>query len=479
MSNSFESGRQRRNLTSGQIAYRKAAKEAPPWTRESRHDPEPGFVPDGTEAPTEPRREAPQKPRTITHKLDLTDPRIEARIEMNDEGNVIRLDDHGGNNSVPGLRIRIGPRSARWFFYRDILDHGERKITSHTLGRFPEMDTKAAREKAKEYAGNLVGGRVPVSRSGARKFGDEFNAYIAFLKEQAKDDDKVVTAWNDGKFAGHSRWSRNVLHIGNLILLPKWKEWTLNDMSDRRGDEVAQWYTRVLKDHGPTQANHAMRIMRAVYRRAAKADNSLSGDPTKLPTAAVKLRRENWQRNGKDKPGLAFEDFPRWLDAWRQLESPIHRWYHLVGLLTGARPGELCRTPRANLDLKSYTLTIGNSKSGADITIPLSPQIERALEKARAARPDGDLLFPTCEHAPHRDLSLPARGHAFRRIWKTVATDCGITNDQSALLLGHSLPGVSAGYMLRLVLTQGPLLRELQAKVSARICELLREDPTL
>jgi hypothetical protein len=33
--------------------------------------------------------------------------------------------------------------------------------------------------------------------------------------------------------------------------------------------------------------------------------------------------------------------------------------------------------------------------------------------------------------------------------------------------------------VLRLALTQGPRLREVQAKASARMCEVLRRDPTL
>jgi integrase len=465
---------------SRQAAYRRAAQKPAPWMIESRFDQTPGYVPSGAEGPATPQREPSVKPKTIVAKLDLTDPRVEARIEMNDAGNVIMLHDFGGKQSVPGLRLRIGPRTATWLFYRDVLDHGERKITSKTLGKFPEMDTATARNRASIVSGRLAGGKFEPSKSAARKFGDEFEKYIAYLKEQAEDKGKV--AYTEGKFAGHSRWSRNVLALGNLILLPKWKTWSLADMSDRRGDddEMGLWYRDTLKRHGATQTNHAMRIIRAVYRRAAKNDktNTLSGDPTKLPTAAVKLRRENWQRKGgKDKPGIAFDKFPAWLVAWRELEPPIHRWYHLLGLLTGARPGELLRSPRANVDLKSYTLVIGNAKSGHDITVTLSPQIERALEKARKAHPNSDLLFPDCSETD-RD-PLPARGMALRRTWKTIATDCGVTDDQSALLLGHAIPGVSAGYMLRQVLTQGPLLRELQAKISARIADLLGTDPTL
>ena len=75
----------------------------------------------------------------------------------------------------------------------------------------------------------------------------------------------------------------------------------------------------------------------------------------------------------------------------------LRRTYHLTALLTGARPGELARTPLDDVDAKAYTLTIGNSKAGNDIPIPLSPVIERALEMAATARPKrnkDNLIFP-------------------------------------------------------------------------------------
>lgn len=474
----------RRNLSPEQIAYRKAAARPAGWMVESRFD-RAGIDPRTVPLPSKPRVEAPQKRQTIHAKLDLSDPRIEARIEMNsDTPNVIWLHDHGGNNSVPGLRIRLARRSASWIFYRDKWDSRDskkpRKITSKVLGRFPEMDTAAARDAAGDFASKLRGGKVPVNRNGVAKFGPEFDRYVEYLKDQAAQDGKV--AYEPGtKWEGHSRWSRNVVSIGNTILKPKWQDWPLADISAHRAndDEVGLWYREVVKEHGPTQAAHAMRILRAVYLHAAKSDDTLSGDPTKLPTSAIVWRKERWQRKGTDKPGMSFEQFPEWLTAWKAHDAPeIMKLYLLALLYSGVRPGELARTPKANVDLKAYTLRVGNSKSGIDILVPLSPQLERIIAKANALYPHDELIFPTCTHAGHRSPPLGVRGHDFRRIWKTVATDCGISDEQTSLMLGHAIPGVSASYMLRQVLTQGPLLRGYQSKVGERVSELLGADPT-
>jgi integrase len=431
-----------------------------------------GFIPEipaewATLAPAASKAKA--KPgKTVTIKADLTDARIEARQEFSqaDGPRTMILHDFGGTQSVAGLRCRIGPRSATWIFYRDVLDHGERKITSKTLGHFglDKMTTADARNAARIIAGRLSGGSFEPSNTNARKFADAFASYLDYL--QAKADDA-------GKPA---RWRNNVEHLGNSIMLPKWGHWSLLDMSKRRED-VGEWHKGIVKSNGVTSANHCVRIIRAVYLRAAKRDDSLPGDPTKLPSAAVTMRREKWQKQStKDKPGLAFRDFPAWRAAWQAL-PPIRRAYHLTGLLTGARPGELARTPWSNLDCRHRALTIGNAKAGNDIPIPLSAAICRALKLARDNRPrrilkaHKVLIFPGCEQAARDDL--PARGNALRRTFKTLSFDCGVSDDLSAFLLGHLPEGMSAKYALRRMLLDGPALRKHQRTISRRIMSLL------
>jgi integrase len=328
------------------------------------------------------------------------------------------------------------------------------------------MTTAEARKAASVVAGRLSGGAFEPSRTKARKFRDAFLDYLDYLQAKSEDAGKPA------------RWRYNVKNLGDAILLPKWGDWPLLDMSKQRGDAVVDWYKHTLKDNGVTSANHAARIIRAVYIREAKRDDSLPGDPTKLPTAAITMRRERWQRQSdKDKPGLAFRDFTVWLKAWREL-PPIRRAYHLVGLLTGARPGELARTPWINLDMHSRTLTIGNSKTGGDLPIPLSSAICRALKIARDHADKSGLIFPECSQAGHRD-ALPARGHALRRTYKTVALDCGISDEMSAFLLGHVVPGMSMKYALRQMMLQGRTLRRHQRTISCRMVELLGADATL
>jgi hypothetical protein len=83
------------------------------------------------------------------------------------------------------------------------------------------------------------------------------------------------------------------------------------------------------------------------------------------------------------------------------------------------------------------------------------------------------LIFPGCEQAGHRE-ELPARGHALRRTYKTVATTrCKVPDDVSTFLLGHVPEGMSQKYLLRWALSSGPAIREAQHKISREIVRLL------
>lgn len=423
--------------------------------------------------------------KVVEHKANLSDTYVEAVGDFNDNEQAKVLIDfnfgkRGEKPSVPGLRARIGKHRVTWIYRHDdrrnkvpLNTRGKRRrITVKRLGFYPDMNVDAAREAAKIWAGKVAEGIPTPGKKEQTKFREAFTEYVAYLKSKAAEEGK------------EPRWAKNVQQLGNQLMLPEWGDWTLFEMAQDYGRKaMKQWHTRIKERNGPTSANHCARLVRAIYRQAAETDDSLSGDPSKVPTAACRITGEAWQREqkqGKPKPGLPFKQFPEWLAAWRKL-PPMRRAYHLTNLLTGARPGELAQTPWTNLDCRARTLTIGNSKIGTDIPIPLSAPIARALKLARdAQRASGEkseLIFPGAARG-NRD-PLPARGHAMRRTYKTVATDCGVSDELSAFLLGHIPPGLSQKYIVRKMLLEGPMMRRKQREISNRMLALLGSDPTL
>ena len=248
------------------------------------------------------------------------------------------------------------------------------------------------------------------------------------------------------------------------MILPKWGKWTLIEMS-RDPKAVAEWHRSVTKDHGQVSANHAARIVRAVYRRAScSAEPPL---PPRVPTSAVEFNKEHV--GGK---GLPSDKFKAWAKTWSEIGNPVHQAYHLANLLTGCRPGELARLRWQDVKPRERALVISAAKAGNDIRVPMSAAIARALKMARDAGVNSDLVFPDCSQKGRHD-KLPARGVELRRTYRTVATDCGVDEMLAHFLMGHAPAGISQRYVARMILSSGPAMREAQRKISKRITGLL------
>lgn len=384
-------------------------------------------------------------PVTKKTKRLLTDAHIEALSDFSVQGLI-------WDAKVAGLRLRVGPRRASWSYFQQHRLHGKRSTTCKTLGHWPSMNVSDARKAALMIAGNVAAGHIMPGRKSAKKFADAFADYLGHLSRKAESKGKP------------DRWRKNVEKLGKL-LLPMWEKWSLAEMSANPA-AVAQWHRQVTRDHGPVSANHAARVIRACYRRAAKLDLSLSKE--NIPTAAVEYNLETASQKG-----LPLKDFPKWRAAWEKIEFSIRRAYHLTGLLTGARPGELARLKWSDVQPRSRSLVISHAKAGADITIPLSVPIVRALRMARDAGDEGEkLVFPGCVQVGHRD-PLPARGNMLRHTYRTVAADCGVDELLTHFLMGHAPEGISQKYIARMILTSGPALRAAQRKISRRIISLL------
>jgi integrase len=440
------------------------------------------YIPTGTEGPAKPAKAisggASAKPHHA--KLDLSRTvDVDARIDIaRDDGRVVILHDQGGKRSVPGLSLRIGPRSATWYHDIDKIDHGHRVVKREKLGEYDRgtrdenpirapwhVDIEAARNAATFKGAAYIKGEVP---DGSITFGDAFATYLDKL--QAKAD-------NNGKIA---RWRGNVKNLGDGQLLPRWRDFPLSEMSRKRA-VVGAWYNSIAKDT-PSTAHHLRSTIRAVYNWARKAGADLPADnPATMPIERKQAYKTKAGR--KALPRVNLDQFPAWLAEWRRVADPMQRAYWLFLLFSGLRPGEALRAEWAGLDEKHGTLAaVENAKEENDIIIPLSDPIRRVLDLARAAGGnDSGLIFygPNADQWSHREPPMSVPGHGLRRTFKTVGASLGFPNEMTGRLLGHQPEGVSANYEDPLAVQRAAFLSEMQAKVSAAVIQLLGSDPTL
>jgi integrase len=387
---------------------------------------------------------------------------------------------------VAGLFLYVGPRTTVWRFRqrrkkRD--KSGRRPTIAKTLGTFPEIGTDEARNRALALASDAANDKAPPSKRTATTFETAWGRYLQHLEAKANAN---------GKPARHHA---NAMKLGNSLILPQWGKWTLLDMSNSP-DEVEDWHAKMTRVHGPVSANRAAELIRAAYKRHAKRDTTLSFD--RLPTSAVEWNKEEASQNALDPA-----DFPKWRKAWDKLESDVHRGYFLFCLLSGVRPGEGARIQKQGINRKARTFTIPNAKAGKDIVLPMTKQMEYAIDLALNAPPtsptirmkglrgmkkgevrivrrkrphheiiDPDLVFPGCRQMPSRS-GLPVAGQALRHTYKTLHVGLGISETLSKFLMAHALEGVSPKYIAEIIVLRSAELRAEQEKISKHIFKLL------
>ena len=77
--------------------------------------------------------------------------------------------------------------------------------------------------------------------------------------------------------------------------------------------------------------------------------------------------------------GIAFNQFEACAKAWAAIKSPKRRAFHLFSLLTGCRPNEAAMLKWQDVDCRRRVIVFGNTKAGADVTIPMTREIAAAL----------------------------------------------------------------------------------------------------
>jgi len=401
-----------------------------------------------------------------THKpSDLVDPRVEGLRFFEGWGRWPDL-------RVRGLYLHLGPRRSVWRFLAQYRVNGKRSCTFKTLGQWPAMNVQVARKAALIVAGSVAAGTAAPGKRVAMKFAPAFESYLAYLKTKAEQNGKPP------------RWHDNARKLADRYILPEWGRWSLYDLS-QNPRAVRAWHAKIAQ-HAPTTADHCARLLRACYREETRLDRTL---PPALPTSGIRFGKVRVSEKHLD-----FPDFPAWRKAWDGIESPIHRGYHLAGLLTGCRPGELARIERSDVDRVAMTLTLRNAKGGKDIRLPISREILLALDLAldapartivqrglrgmrrgavrRIELKRGEEVFPGCRQLGHRS-GLPVSGNALRHTFRSVAVSLGLPEMLIHFLMGHALEGVSAKYTSELMILRSAELRAVQDKISARVFELL------
>lgn len=271
-----------------------------------------------------------------------------------------------------GLVLRVTAAGNKTFaLYRRI---GGRPETV-TIGRFPGMTIEQARREVGKLNGKIAAGGNPAEeRRGLRQeatLGELFGLYLERhakpRKRTWKDDDSLyrthLSPWANRKLSSVSKADVRKLHA---------------DIAARSGTKRiknAAGKTVVVKDGGPGAANHATRLLRAMFNHAV--DWGWNGvNPAHKVKEVPTIARDRF---------LTKAEIPRLFTALADEPNETARDAIVAMLLTGARKANVLSMAWVDVDLDDKTWRIGVTKNGTPQTVAIAPALVELLEQRRAA----------------------------------------------------------------------------------------------
>lgn len=304
----------------------------------------------------------------------------------------------------PGLRIRVGDRTATWFL---MVRLGNGKRTRIKLGGYPALGLSAARELARAKRFETVGGADPnalkreTKRQAVRK------------RETERKLGEVLDQYERQKLSQlrHGGQARRAID-GNSGLLRAFVSRGINDIE--RSDIVAA--VRAHAERAPIAANRTLAFTKAFFNWCVDQEIVAAN-----PAATIK-------RPTKERTRDRFHTLDELIEIWVAMGDLGYPFEHLFRLLVviPMRREELAGMPISELDLAFggdednavWVLPAARTKRANALRVPLSPLAVSIIREAIAApdRPkDSPFVFSMTG-----DTSVSGYAKAKRRLDRII-----------------------------------------------------------
>ena len=277
--------------------------------------------------------------------------------------------------------------------------------------------------------------------------------------------------------ASHARDVRGALPAN----LEKWKDVTLRTLAMNPHLALDE-HKAITERAGPSEADHAMRLLRSIYQQAKALDPSLPGIGI-LHRAEGLARRPQARRRGDSREGDADDGSGRSRSYARSCRCAQRS--RCCCCASAAARTSLLAAEWPNVDLKRKVLWISDSKE-EPYEVPLSPQAVSEFKNLREARAlnrgDRDFVFPSrvgkrghghlAQYTEPKDVLLRT-SNALRHTHHTLGTRLGVKEIVLDVLEGRSILKSGAagrGYVDTHEL--GPELRKAQDIINQEIDRL-------
>ena len=378
------------------------------------------------------------------------------------------------DDKLTGFGVRVHPTGAKSFIVNYRAGGGGRKAPNKqvVLGRYGKITPDQARRLAQTTLGKVASGDDPAHERAETRamptLADAFKDYIDANPNRSESTNKLYR-YEAGRYLG---------------------DWLSRPLDAITRRDVEARFNRITADHGWSPANHAMSLLRSVYRRPCVDLDGLR-NPVDLWLAAG----GKFHRKTRRKISSPAEVLPCWragIEA--EVQSRAMRDALWFGLYTGMRLREVLTLRWERVDMAALTFRVEETKTGVPLELPITLQLASILERRRTGREAvpvsvRDWVFPSPTSAsghvedPHYLYPRITKTggskfwfHAFRNCFITVAErDLMLPSSLTKRLVNHARPNdVTEGYAADWTVTQ---LRDPAQNIADRIETLISAEP--
>jgi integrase len=333
----------------------------------------------------------------------------------------------------PGLVLRVnygGAKVWRALYYLKRLDQDGKRITlptTYKLGRYPTLDLKQARIKAREFLAD------PQKALAQADVGSFKEVAENFLKRHVE--------------ANKLRWQAEIERCLNKYVYPHWQDRAFHEL--KRGD-VAALLDYVQDQHGARQADIVLAIIRKLMNwHATRNDDYVS------PVVRGMGRYKNADHKGK-----RILDDAEIRALWQAADaSGMFGAFVQVLLLTAQRKGKVAAMKWDDLVDGEWRIPAEPREKTSAGSLRLPPKLLAIIQaQPRIAgnphvfaggRGNG-ALNSFSEGKRGLDAKLPKMPgwvlHDLRRTARSLMSRAGVRPDIAERVLGHAIPGVEGVY---------------------------------
>jgi integrase len=347
-----------------------------------------------------------------------------------------------------GFAVRVTASLVKSFVVENRI---EGKVKRITIGRYPDLTVEQARQQAQKLLGKIASGINPIAEGKAHK-------QRALTLQQAFDD------YLKARKSMKPTTIKDYQYAFNQVC-PDWLNKPLLSITK---DMIAKRHAKHGEEHSEARANLAMRILRAIFNFAMGEYEDAQGRALILENPIKRLSHTRaWYRVERRQSVIKQHELAQWYEGLQKLthryddnQAEMMKDYFLLVLFTGLRREEAAKLSWENIDLKSKTLIIKDTKNHQQHVLPLSDFLYDLLNRRKETMIN-EYVFSSNSKTGYindsrkalykiRELSsVEFTIHDLRRTFITLAESLDIPIYALKRLLNHKMSSdVTAGYVV-------------------------------